>query len=286
MDMLVHLTALTEMFLERYGLSLKHFNIDPDSLVFARYDGAPEGAETFARISGLVSAAIPVSLQAGKGLNRSSYWLKITGTKGELEVNLGTEELPGFMRFTPNDQSEESVVIYNTSGDIGYKGTVQKVVSATAVPGIVSQTERDFRFDATALSVRVLDQARVMFGHKYYQIPFAQNPAELVAEPGRAMSIEDRMRELLLSADNFLAELGSRLESQPHYTFNGKRIAIDQYYTLTSDGGVLGYINPNSSKRSFDLQMVSQQQVDSSFIDLATAVAGKHGWGISQLTQA
>lgn len=174
MDMMVHLTAATELFLERWGHSLSEFRIDPHKLLFARYEGAPPGSETYARISGSISGVIPMTLSAGKGLSRSSYFIRIKGSKGELEVNLGTEEEPGFMKFTPLDG--QPIKLENQSEDIGYRGTVLKILQGTVAPKDISLTERDFRFRAATLSVRILADAQTLNRGNYRSIPFGIAP--------------------------------------------------------------------------------------------------------------
>ena len=72
MDMMVHVVALGELLLKTIGLSFENLKFSKEDVLMSRYEGAPQGVETYARINGHIGE-VPVSLKAGKGLHDTAY---------------------------------------------------------------------------------------------------------------------------------------------------------------------------------------------------------------------
>jgi predicted dehydrogenase len=241
MDMMVHLTALAEMVLERWGKTLANATIDPEKLVMAKYRGSPEGAETYARLSGAIPGPISFSFEAGKGLHTSQYFLIAEGSKGSLEINLGTENTPGFMRYAPNEKGQEEIYFENPTDDIGYAGTVKKTLASCVDPASVSAEERRFRVDATTLSVRLLDTAAYMFGTNYYEVELGQNPQTIQVLPDRALSPSDRTKDNFRIIDSFAEKISEVLPSVLLSSTDGA-VTLDPYFMLWVGDRNIGFI--------------------------------------------
>jgi len=263
MDMLVHLSALGEMILERFGLSFRDAGLDPHKLIFARYEGAPEGSETYARLKGSIVGQVDFDLGAGKGLYRSAYYLVVTGDKGSIEINLGTENQKGFMEFRPNEG--EVIRIENQTSDIGFAGTTQKVFHSMRQSGDIPQAERDFRLEATSLSVWLLDNAQWMFGNNYYSVSLGQDPARIVLQEKGAMSLDERYREALEAVDRFIDHVQAY--------FDGHQVLINAgpersgFVRLTADRylGIMGISITGEAEPLVFLDLNSRQKLVSAY---------------------
>ncbi|HTL46912.1 MAG TPA: proline dehydrogenase family protein [Verrucomicrobiae bacterium] len=173
MDMLVHLSALGDLLLSKFGLSLKDLELHPDESFLSRYEGAPEETETYARVAGHVKGVL-VDLGAGKGAHTSAYYMILEGTKGTLEINLGTEKTPPFLEL--RDLRGRVVYHQDYGPDIGYYGTVGKIFDEAQGLGQVKQSERDFRMQATTRAVEVLEEAQQIVGEQYQSHKLGEDP--------------------------------------------------------------------------------------------------------------
>lgn len=287
MDMLVHLTALSEMILERWGMSMEKAEIDPSNLILARYDGAPVGTETYAKISGSVSGNVSFDLAAGKGLYKSAYYLKVYGSHGEIEINLGTEHEPGFMQFFDYANHSNDIRIEDKSGDIGYKGTVEKIISGSHNPKSISQKERDFRFQATGLSVSLLDDVAIMFGDKYYDINAGDNPRSIEVDKDRAKSLSERKSTHLRIADEIIESLQEAVSSTPLTLENGRTVNFDSYFFIKVEDELIGYILGKSYKNSLHIEFEKNKKIPlsnsdkNSILILIRKQAQNFGWEIT-----
>jgi predicted dehydrogenase len=253
MDMLVHLTALAEMVLERWGKSLRHAELDPRKIVLARYEGAPPGTESYARIEGTVEKDVQIQFGAGKGLDRSAYYLVVEGELGEIEINLGTEHAKGFMEFRPKDGGGK-VRIENPSSDIGYDGTTRKMVHSLHVPGEVTRREREFRMEATSLSVWLMNTAQVMNGPVYQTIPLRQDPAKVIAQDVGQATLSEREQEAIADIGRLVRSVQDHFGSAEPRVFlsddrltgrSGEHIVeADQFLYLLLDGKSLIELEP------------------------------------------
>lgn len=270
MDMMVHITALAEMVLERWGLTLKDAVIDPTSLVMARYEGAPKGSETYARLRGLIPGGVSFVFDAGKGLHTSQYFLIIEGTNGTLEINLGTEDQPGFMQYTPKDATIPPIRFDNPSNDIGYKTTVAKTLASAIQPSSISPEERDFRVHATTLSVEILYTASYMFGDQYYSIQLGQDPAGIQVDPTRALSVSERTKAHFDAMESFANTIRGSLSAISLDSVTDT-LSLDRLLFLELGNATIGLVV--LAPRSREISVVFEDDCTLSDGDRATVVA-------------
>ena len=187
MDMMVHLVALGEMLLERFGKSFKNAEIDQRESFLSRYKGSIEGAETYARLVGNIDG-VPIDLGAGKGTHTNAYYMILEGEKGELEINLGTENTPAFLEL--RGTSGEVIYHQDYGVDIGYRGAVRKIFDKAQQLGTIQDSELDFRTKATATAVDLLEKLSVSVKGNYQTHEFKTDPD--IAPRMGTESLEDK----------------------------------------------------------------------------------------------
>lgn len=177
MDLAPHLIVGIEQLLENSNFSFDKFIFSEHGIVLARYDGAPNGAETFAYLSGQIGR-LKLDLRVGKGTGLNSQFIRINGSNGEILVSIGDKTHSPFFQFKPLSKSITGW--HNRYGmDIGYWGATKKILSCTQGFRNITQIEKDFRLNAAMQAVRLIDNAYCIFEDKFILHPYGQDPLKL-----------------------------------------------------------------------------------------------------------
>ena len=160
-DTAVHPLAQMEPILRAMGLSLTQATVS--NVFLGCYDPrppaatAPAGAHTYFWMQGQVGN-IPLYVDGGKGIDTIYYGITVTGSRGTLEVFVGTGDHPPYVKVTHADGRAELHVF--PGGSLGYKNVWLDFLlllnrSQRAVGG-----DLGMRLDATTGAVRVIGRAQ------------------------------------------------------------------------------------------------------------------------------
>ena len=215
MDMLVHLIAIVEFILKQADRTKTLAMPEFTKAFFAKYKDAPLGEETYAQIH-LRMQDIQVVFKGGKGVDRTEYKVIISGTKGSLEVNFGTEKTPSFLGFTDKKGVVYRQYAHEMAGyvkkDLGYYGTIEIFLKMMRNPCSIDQEELDFRMSTALLAVRLMNEAKDFFGQnggKISRYTLGNNP--LTASTSSSVEKEETVSSFIGSVSANKLILGALL---------------------------------------------------------------------------
>ncbi|MDD4295145.1 MAG: 4-alpha-glucanotransferase, partial [Candidatus Omnitrophica bacterium] len=179
MDLGVHTISGIEQLLESQNLSFKDFSLCNDGIVMARYQNAPErgDADTYLYIQGQINS-VPVTLRFGNGTSRDINKIIINGDNGTLIFNGVGDPFPS-VRL--KDRTGRTLWRSNYPDvDKAYFNIVRKIFDTVQVLGNVTQSERTFRLKTSSLAVKVISEARDIFGTAYAGYPFGVSVEDII----------------------------------------------------------------------------------------------------------